>query len=99
MKIEIGQMEWFIHPNSMPYTTLGFIRTNLGGALVIGGKTGTHFTGHGEFYWNKLKEIISQGYIPVEIAKELKVISPDWTPPSLTPSEREFVENIREGKL
>ena len=92
MNIERDTIYWFIHDIS--HAPLGLIRTTNGGALVIGGKTGSHFTGHGENYWKKLKELIALGYIPLATAKELSIAPPDWTPPPLSPSDREFVEKI-----
>jgi len=98
MKIEQGQIHWFVHERDK--TCLGFIRTAKGGALVIGGRTGSHFTGHGESYWKKLTEIISMGYIPVETAIELGLHSADWTPPEITSrTDREWIERIERGEM
>lgn len=98
MNIEKGYVHWFIH--EVNKTPLGFIRLSKAGALVIGGKTGTHLTGHGESYWKKLKEIISLGYIPVEIAAELKLLPLDWSPPEISsPTEQEWMEKIKRNEM
>jgi hypothetical protein len=82
MNPEIGKLYWFIHARD-PSISLGFVRRPDNGASVVGGKTGTHQTGHGESYWDKIKEIITQGYIPVEVARELKLLPPNWNAPNL----------------
>ena len=98
MKIEKGCIHWFIHHVNL--TPLGFIRLRQGGALVIGGKTGSHFTEHGESYWEKFKEIISLGYIPAEIAEEFKLVQPRWSPPEISsPTEREWIEKIKRNEM
>ena len=56
-------------------------RTSDLGARVIGGMTGSHRTGHGETYWDKVVEVIKLGYVPVEVAKDIKRLPLDWTPP------------------
>ena len=71
MNPEIGKLYWLVHLESTPPVTLGFVRDKRGGAFIIGGKTGSHATGHGESYWKKLKETIAMGYTPVDVAKDL----------------------------
>jgi hypothetical protein len=99
MKLDIGKIQWLIYPAREPLIALGFVRVNKGGALIIGGKTGTHFTGHGESYWKKFTEIISLGYIPVEVAQDLKILPLNWQPPQLSSSERDFILGIQQGKI
>jgi hypothetical protein len=71
---------WFIHPNYDPPLPLRIQRVGELGALVTGGISGTHRTGHGQTYWDKLVEVIKLGYVPVPVAKELRLISSDWSP-------------------
>ena len=98
MKIEQGQIHWFVHERDQ--IPLGFIRLTKGGAVVIGGKTGSHLTGHGESYWKKLKEIIALGYVPVEIATELGLLPATWSPPEITnQTDREWVEKIKRKEM
>lgn len=92
MNPEIGKLYWFVHLNSTPPVTLGFVREKRGGAYIIGGKTGTHSTGHGESYWKKLKEVIALGYTPVDVANDLGLLSDEWKPPKLTAIDRELIE-------
>ena len=59
-------------------------RTSDLGARVIGGKAGSHRTGHGENYWEKVVEVIKLGYVPVDVAKDIKCLDLNWTPPDET---------------
>jgi hypothetical protein len=98
MKIDEGQIHWFIH--ELDKTPTGLIRMRNGGALIIGGKTGTHLTGHGESYWAKIKELISHGYVPVEIAMELQLVPADWQQPEIqSKTDREWVEKAKRREL
>lgn len=72
---------WFVHLGYDPALPLKFERIDSLGASVVGGKTGSHRTGHGETYWDKFVEITKLGFIPVDVAKDTKQISEDWTPP------------------
>ena len=47
---------------------------------MIGGKAGSHRTGHGENYWEKVVEVIKLGYVPVDVAKDIKRLDLNWTP-------------------
>ena len=51
---------------------------------MIGGKTGSHRIGHGENYWDKIVEVIKLGYVPVDVAKDIKRLNLNWTPPDET---------------
>jgi hypothetical protein len=90
---------WFVHPSAVPPVPLGYIRDNRGGALVIGGKTGSHYTGHGESWWAKLSNIAALGYIPVEIAIRQQLIAADWMPPALDAQDALLVRRIQNGEI
>jgi len=94
--IEPKKVYWFIHPES-PLVPLGFIRDGRG-AFVIGGKTGSHFTGHAETWWDKLVLIGSLGYIPMEIAITRGVIPDDWTPPRPSDKDGAMLVRIQRGE-
>jgi hypothetical protein len=79
---------WMIHPGYSPPLPLLFRRRGRIGAEVIGGKTGSHQTGHGEAYWHKLIELFNLGYIPVDVAQELGMIADGWKPPALETLDR-----------
>ena len=98
MNIERGLIHWFIH--KVDRTPLGFIRLTNGGAAVLGGKTGSHITGHGVTYRKKLNEIKALGYMPVEIAMELRLVAPTWSPPEIrSPIERDWLEKIERNEM
>lgn len=84
---------WFVHCNYDPPLPLKLERDSSLGARVVGGKTGTHYTGHGETYWDKFREIISLGFVPSEVAKEIKAIGDGWSPPE----EKALDERIARG--
>jgi len=48
----------------------------------MGGRTGSHQTGHGETYWSKFKEVIDHGYIPLEDANDLRLLPQGWRMPA-----------------
>ena len=95
MNPEIGKLYWFVHLDSTPPVPLGFVRGARDNAFIIGGKTGSHGTGHGESYWQKLKEVIAMGYTPVDVARNLGFLPDEWTPPELSRTDREHVEKHR----
>ena len=71
---------WFIHPNYDPPLPLCYRRQGHS-ASIVGGKTGSHHTGHTENYWDKFTEVLRLGFVPVDIAKDLGIIPAKWTPP------------------
>jgi len=71
---------WFVHFGFDPPLPLKIERTSDLGARVIGGKAGSHRTGHGENYWEKVVEVIKLGYVPVDVAKDIKRLDLNWTP-------------------
>jgi hypothetical protein len=97
--VEPRFLSWFVHPSAVPPVPLGYIRDNRGGAFVIGGKTGSHYTGHGESWWAKLSEIAALGYIPVELASRQRLITTDWSPPALDDKDSHLVRRIQEGEI
>jgi hypothetical protein len=97
--IQARYLYWFVHSSLVPPVSLGFIRDNRGGALVIGGKTGSHYTGHGESWWAKLSEIARLGYIPLELASHQRLIPTDWSPPALDEKDAYLVRRIQNGEI
>ena len=90
--IKENEIIWFVHLKYIPPLPLRFRRTKNFGAEIIGGKTRSHSTGHGETYWDKFTEIIKLGYIPVDIAKELGNLDNDWEIPDIKILD-EFIGN------
>ena len=97
--VEPQKLCWFVHLGFAPPTPLGFVRDTRGGALVIGGRTGSHCTGHGESWWEKLCEIASLGYIPVELALHRSLIPADWAAPELSDKDAYLVQRIHRGEI
>lgn len=90
MNIKIDKLIWFIHARDKT-KSLGFIRTSNNGAIIIGGKTGSHKTGHGENYWDKIKEIISLNYLPVDVARDIGILPEDWKEPIMSRDDERMV--------
>lgn len=84
---------WFVHLSFQPPLPLNIQRSGGLSAVVTGGTTGSHRTGHGETYWDKLVEVIKLGFLPVDVAKELGLLPKDWT----APDPATLDENIRNG--
>ena len=78
--ISDGQSVDLVHLGFEPPIPLRFTRVG-SGASIEGGKTGSHTTGHGENYWDKFKELIDLGYIPVSDALNLNLLPVGWTLP------------------
>jgi hypothetical protein len=93
-------IQWLLlHAHGTVTHVAGFIRTSKGGALVIGGETGTHFTGHGERWDKKWQQLVSRGFITLEDGVRQGVVDQKWAPPELTPSERDFVDQIGNNQI
>jgi hypothetical protein len=97
--VEPRSLGWFVHPSAVPPVPLGYIRDDRGGAFVIGGKTGSHYTGHGESWWAKLADIAALGYIPVEVAIRQRLIPTDWSPPALDDKDSLLVRRIQSAEI
>ena len=82
--LEPERIYYFIHPRA-PIATLAFIRERAGGARILGGRSGSHRTGHGESWWDAFSKIVALGYIPLDVARERGIVATDWQPPTLEP--------------
>ncbi|MCE2961280.1 MAG: hypothetical protein ACK46A_09250 [Akkermansiaceae bacterium] len=78
--ISDGQSIDLIHPGFNPPIPLRFTRCGTS-ATIQGGVSEFHQTGHGASYWNKFKEVIAHGYIPVEDAISLNLLPQGWKMP------------------
>ena len=94
--VEPRKLCWLVDASSTP---LGFIRDNRGGAFIVGGATGSHHTGHGESWWDKLCEIGRLGYVPVELAVKRSLVLSDWSPPELSEKDAHLVKRIQKGEI
>jgi hypothetical protein len=97
--VEPRVIYWFVHSSTVPPTSLGYIRDNRNGAFVVGGKTGSHYTGHRDTWWDKFREVVSLGYVPVELALAQHLVSPDWTPPPFGDKDALIVHRIQAGEI
>ena len=93
--IEPSRVFWFVDPSTTPPTPLRFVRDPDGGALAIGGPTGSHLTGHAELWWDKLTLIASQGYIPAELAIKKRLIPDSWSAPAFSEADKRILSHIQ----
>jgi hypothetical protein len=96
---EPGELIWFVHPTHGVGHALGFIRDHKSGAYIYGGRTGSHYTGHGEPWTKKLAEIQSLGYLLLPAARLRGVVPHDWQPPAQDAQRDIIVRRIRGGEL
>jgi hypothetical protein len=97
--VEPGLLRWFVDPSTTPPTPVGYIRDHSGGALVIGGTTGSHMTGHAETWWDKLVLFAGAGYLPVDVAIPRQIIPENWSPPKLSRDDAELVRRIERKEI
>lgn len=89
----IEKQIWFVHPGYEPPLPVKVEILSNHATRVIGGKSGSHMTGHGESYWDKIRELIRLGFVPSEVAKDLEFLRPDWAPPD----EHQLDNEIKRG--
>lgn len=94
--VEPRKLYWFVDASSTP---LGFIRDNRGGAFIVGGATGSHYTGHTESWWDKLCAIGRLGYIPVELAIKRELVSTDWSAPEISEEDAFLLQRIQNREI
>ena len=99
MDLKQGVIYWFVDSKNPKKYPLGIIRTYTFGTMILGGKTGSHFTGHGETWQMKLSEVSSLGYIAIEDAIKKEIVSKDWQPPSFNKDAADTVERIKNKEL
>jgi hypothetical protein len=92
--VKPGLLCWFVDPSTTPPTSVGYIRDHRGGAFVIGGRTGSHYTGHAESWWDKLVLFASAGYVPADVAIRTEILPKDWAPPQVSDKDAELVRRI-----
>ncbi len=89
---------WFVHFGFQPPLPLKIERIGKLGAKVIGGKTGSHRTGHGETYWNKIVEVIKLGFVPVDVAQDTGLLPNDWSHPDPSTLDEKIKRGLYERK-
>ena len=92
---------WFVELSTKPPTALGFLRSDVGGSIVIGGVTGSHLSGHSEGWWEHFCRVVaSPGCIPIEEAVRCRAVPPDWSPPPFSDEDTDRVRRIQKnGRL
>ena len=78
---------------------LGFLRDHNEGVFIIGGETGSHYSGHGESWQKKWDEYLKQNYISKDLAIEKEIINNTWKPPAINKDDKEIIQKIENNLL
>ena len=101
-KPEKGKILWLVKKND-PKTVLGFLKDRLGGCFIIGGPTGSHYTGHGEGWESKLEQYFREGYTDADLAKRSQFLPANWRPPEIATKDRIIIRElggqVRKGQI
>ena len=96
---QISEICWLTQNKEETPSVIGFVRDHRGGAYIIGGSTGSHFTGHGEKWESKWDKYMKEGYLPAEAAAKAGLIDTSWKPPILKKDDLGTVAKIKEGLI
>ena len=99
MPLVAAQLSWFSHSDPRKFPPVGIIRDHKGGALVIGGPTGSHYTGHGESWEKKETWILGLGYVESWIDTDDGAPPGGWRGPAVSQVDMDLVNKIRKGVL
>lgn len=99
IKPAINEILWLAKEEAKDTIVLGFLRDHQEGAFIIGGNTGSYYTGHNEGWEDIWNEYIEAGYIPVDLAKQKGILDKNWIPPSISREDQELVDKIRKNLL
>lgn len=93
-----NEIIWLVNKHEKKIT-LGFLRDQRGGCLIINGPTGSHYSGHAESWKEKYNYYLREGFIEVEYAKRKKILSHDWKPQRIKPKDMELIKMILENRI
>lgn len=95
-KPEKAKIFWLVKIKQNQKIVLGLLRDKYDGCFIIGGPTGSHYTGHGESWKSKWKEYLNKGYIDVDLAKKNQLLPLNWFPPKITQKDQSIINIITE---
>lgn len=90
---------WLVKKKGNQNIIVGFLRDRSDGCFMIGGPTGSYYTGHAESWKLKWEEFIQDGYIDVNSAIKNKLLSSDWQPPKISERDKLIIKMILQGNL
>ena len=90
---EEGILYWFINKKNQS-DVIGLIRDYNDGCFIVGGLTGSHWTGHGEDWRNKKREMLSQGYINSELAIKRRIVPGNWKFPKVNWHDQRTIDSL-----
>lgn len=91
---KVNEICWLIKKENTSINTIGFLRNHKDGFFIIGGETGSHFSGHSETWQRKWEGYLTEGYIPVNIAIEKGIIKGDWKPLKISKNDQDVINKI-----
>ena len=99
MTPRINEIFWLIRKVNDSINVVGFLRDHKNGVFVIGGETGSHYSGHSESWEKKWDEYLKQNYITKQLAVEKGLINKDWKSPRISAQDQEIVDKISSNLL
>lgn len=99
MTPKINEISWLIKKINDSVNVVGFLRDHKDGVFIIGGETGSHYSGHGENWKKKWDEYLKQNYLPKQLAVEKGLINKDWKSPGVSKEDQEIVDKISSNLL
>ena len=85
---------WLVKKDGNHTNVIGFLRDQGDGCLIIGGPTGSHYTGHYESWRSKWEVYMRDGYIDVDAAIKSKIIPSDWHTPKISSKDQVIIDMI-----
>ena len=96
---KIGQINWLLRKDKKNLQIVGYIRDHHDGFFVIGGVTGSHYSGHNEFWKGKWEEFLKLDFLSKDEAIKSKLIDENWVPPNVSSRDQEIIDKINNGIL
>lgn len=93
------KISWLLKKGGDRTIIVGFLRDQSQGCFIIGGPTGSHYTGHGESWESKWKNYMREGYIDADSAKRNRILSSNWNPPMIKKKDQVIINKIFKGIL
>lgn len=91
---KVKEVCWLVKRKNKSLSVLGFLRDDSGGFFILGGDTGSHYSGHGENWQKKWDSYIGQDYLPKDLAVQKGIIKENWKPPSINKNDQEIITTI-----
>lgn len=95
----ISEISWLFKKERGKLIVVGFLRDHKDDCFIIGGATGSHYSGHAETWQDKWNKYIEQGYITQDVAIKNGIIKDAWRPPSIKQEDKNTISRIQNNIL